>query len=141
MADTQAHRIRGRRCFCAPLHPGPDARTSAHLQGLLYPTCHQSYWTGLTSVAWPNFGWMDRSLPAPDGSPRVYTHWGVFQPGAIGEPNNMMGSELCGIANASQSYNSAWGWADVQCSEPHIAICKIARRRPLPAPHRGGALC
>ncbi len=102
------------------------------VQGLLFPTCHAAYWTGLTSNSWPRFGWTDRSLPALADSDGVYSHWGVYQPGALAEPNNMLGSELCGLANATQSWNSAWGWADAQCSEPHIFICKIAREWWLP---------
>lgn len=85
-----------------------------------------TYWTGLTATTWPQFGWTDRSLPAlSEGD--AYRHWGVYQPGRLAEPNNMLGSELCGLANATQGYNSAWGWADAQCSEPHIFICKISR--------------
>ena len=58
-----------------------------------------------------------------------YNNWGVFQPGDMPEPNNMLGSELCGVANYTEIMHStgAWGWADVQCKMRNIFICKIMR--------------
>ena len=45
------------------------------------------------------------------------------------EPNNLAGSELCGVANFTETVQStgAWGWADVQCKAKNIFICKVMR--------------
>jgi hypothetical protein len=55
-----------------------------------------------------------------------------MQPGAITEPNNITGTEMCGLGNYSQTYGSAWGWADADCSTRAPFICKV--RPPLAAP-------
>lgn len=109
-------------------------------KGWLLPTFHKSYWIGLnaTSPASRNpavsvggtlqtspatFGWIDKSAGAPTG--RAYQHWG--KAGSASEPNNLLGSENCGVANASAKYSLAWGWADTSCKISLPFICKSQR--------------
>ncbi len=103
-------------------------------QGLLLPSHHGSYWLGLSAAAagWPNFRWTDNVTPVPGlGS---YQGWGTMtftntSVKPLKEPNNLSFraagmDELCAAANASQAYNNAWGWSDVQCSLKMASICK-----------------
>jgi hypothetical protein len=92
--------------------------------GYLFPSFHKNYWIGYMSEMWPNFRWIDR-LENPG-----YTHWGKVNPNIADEPNNLYGSETCTIANASQTYQSAWGWSDEKCTMRAPFICKIRRKRP-----------
>ena len=107
-------------------------------RGDLVPQFHESYWTGLYSPTLkpPQFKWND-----PLSGPLNWTHWGVFTmpEGNSSEPNNMLGGENCGAANASQSYRNAWGWMDANCntrmpfmcrlnSEWHYLLCLISNR-------------
>jgi hypothetical protein len=45
---------------------------------------------------------------------------------ALQEPNNAGGSELCGVANASETFDVpfAWGWADADCRLTLPFMCK-----------------
>ena len=47
-------------------------------------------------------------------------------PGGLLEPNQLTGNENCAVANYSQSYDGAWGWADIPCETLHASVCKIA---------------
>ena len=49
----------------------------------------------------------------------------MLQPGPINEPNNRFGNELCAVANATQAYGNAWGWADTKCSGMYISMCIV----------------
>jgi hypothetical protein len=49
----------------------------------------------------------------------------ALQPGPIDEPNNRFGNELCAVANATQAYGNAWGWADTKCSNTYISMCIV----------------
>jgi hypothetical protein len=91
--------------------------------GVLLPTFHKHYWTGLVSnnETWPRFNWTDKSVRPPSGI--TYIHWGRGE--GMAEPNNNTGFEACGVANASQSFQEAWGWSDVQCGAKYVFICKI----------------
>lgn len=64
----------------------------------------------------------DKSVRPPTGV--TYVHWG--QVGEVPEPNNGTGFEVCGMANASMSYQDAWGWADVPCGLRAVFICKLS---------------
>jgi hypothetical protein len=65
----------------------------------------------------------DKSVRPPTGV--TYVHWGTI--GINTEPNNGTGFEICGMANASLTYNDAWGWVDVQCGLKAIFMCKLQR--------------
>ena len=96
--------------------------------GWLLPTFHKRYWIGLNATtlasAQPGqviagqlqtvparFAWLDKSAGIPYG--QSYQHWGRL--GSFAEPNNMNGSENCGVASAASTYSMAWGWADLNC--------------------------
>jgi hypothetical protein len=72
-------------------------------QGLLLPGYSQSYWLGLVadSNTWPNFGWLSRSIPAPN--PDTYSGWGA----SPAKPNNATGADLCAAANSSYTTDGA----------------------------------
>lgn len=59
----------------------------------------------------------------------AYLHWGTYQPGSAREPNRLTGAEECGVANFSQAYGGAWGWADTPCSGLHASLCKLEGAR------------
>ncbi len=47
------------------------------------------------------------------------------RPGAMPEPNSLSPNENCVVANATQGYDVAWGWADQNCATQFAAMCKI----------------
>jgi hypothetical protein len=55
-----------------------------------------------------------------------YEHWGkgsgIDFPA---EPNNFEPQEDCGLANYTQSFDSVWGWADGNCKQPFVFMCKM----------------
>ncbi len=66
--------------------------------------------------------WLERPAAALG-----YQHWGA--PGTkAAEPNNRVPPELCVVANASQTYSDAWGWADTSCGGTFPFICKLLGR-------------
>jgi hypothetical protein len=98
-------------------------------KGMLFPTCHGSYWMGLHAPTWPNFEWQDPT--APDlTQPDAYRNWGTFVPSSFpSEPNQLFGDENCGVGNYSEAVNDAWGWADATCDLEFVSICKFPRER------------
>jgi hypothetical protein len=128
-------------------HPAAQAVEKYFMgMGWLLPTFHKTYWIGLnattpgskdaagmvagmlTTASPGRFAWLDQSAGAPgNGS---YTHWG--RAGGMPEPNNLRGSENCGMANASQSHGSAWGWSDTSCKISAPFICRSLREWPAP---------
>ncbi len=120
-------------------HPLPTVPPA----GALLPGFHRLYWLGLAvATRWPAFTWLDLSPQPPlnttrgaafdesfGGSPGVYAHWGYYMPQNIIEPNNLTGLEECAVANASQTYGSAWGWADTRCSASLPYMCRITREQ------------
>jgi hypothetical protein len=47
---------------------------------------------------------------------------------ASNEPNNMMGSEFCVVANFTETNGGAWNWADTLCSgEEWPFMCMVTR--------------
>jgi hypothetical protein len=94
--------------------------------GVFFPLYHTQYWLGLFSTAdtWPRFTWFDFNAPPPD-EPGAYAHWGTVKQGMIKEPNNLTTSELCAVANYSQSYSFVYGWSDANCSLLLPAMCKV----------------
>jgi hypothetical protein len=89
--------------------------------GKLLPEVHKGYWLGLKATTWPSFGWIDKTAGA--FNPGVYNNWGNLD-GVI-EPNNMMGPELCVVANYSQAQRDAWGWSDTNCGGRYPYMCKV----------------
>jgi hypothetical protein len=96
--------------------------------GYLLPSYHKNYWIGLTTTAdtWPQFDWLDRNVPSPS---QGYAHWGTFSFGGFStpEPNNGNFPENCAVANWTESYGSAWGWADANCAIMASVVCRRLR--------------
>jgi hypothetical protein len=107
---------------------------------------------GVEGAKWPNFTFVDRRTVIYNGT---YQHWGVLQPGNILEPNNRVPPENCaggnltmGIRPADKApviFDGAAGWADHNCGEQYISMCRVTRevrritaRPPLPTPHSRG---
>jgi hypothetical protein len=88
--------------------------------GFMLPTFHKTYWLGLTTSAWPKFGWIERNVPAP--SVNTYQHWGKVQNG-LPEPNER--AATCGVGNFTQLYGSASGWSDTRCDHTLISLCRV----------------
>jgi hypothetical protein len=87
--------------------------------GVLLPNYHKNYWMGLNTTIWPLFYWVDPLVPQTD-SPKAYNNW------AIGEPNNMNAPEFCGGADLTRTRLGAAGWADLNCMNANVYICKIS---------------
>jgi hypothetical protein len=68
--------------------------------------------------------WIDHT---PNPNTETYVHWGVSVPDGTPEPNNMYPPESCASANYSESYDGAWGWADLGCYNNVSIMCKIKR--------------
>ncbi len=105
-------------------------------RGSLLANYHKFYWFGMqTSVfgaQWPNFTWIDDKKAIYVGN---YQHWGVLQPGAVLEPNNLVAPEDCagsnltmGIIKIDKTFgmDGIGGWADHNCEEKYSYICEIA---------------
>ena len=96
-------------------------------QGYLLPNFHKAYWMGMQKRT-PNgdFQFMDATIST------AYTNWGMYSTGMPGEgfpePNNYFGDEFCVIANYTQirQVPPVWGFADIQCNERFIFMCKSA---------------
>jgi hypothetical protein len=56
----------------------------------------------------------------------LYEHWGTYMgpAGAAQEPNNP--AAQCAVANHTQEYDNAWGWADTSCSDRFPIMCRCA---------------
>ena len=109
----------------------PHSATAACLQGFLIPEFHKNYWAGMTTnklAPDADFKMLD---PYAKPGKVPYKHWGVMQPGNVPEPNNRLGGESCAVANMSQSYANAWGWADAKCGDRYASICIIRRKSLL----------
>jgi hypothetical protein len=46
------------------------------------------------------------------------------------EPNNMFPPEECAVANYTETFKRAWGWADVRCNDKFVYMCKTIRGWP-----------
>ena len=110
-----------------PRPPPPPA------QGYLIPKFHKNYWIGLNkaSSSASNFTWFDPYV-IYQNSGVDYSNWGTYSDGSGSsspEPNNLKSPELCAVANWTEAYGGAWGWADTRCSTNYTFICKIIRER------------
>jgi hypothetical protein len=84
-------------------------------------------WHALTCLsALLRFNWTDSSIRPPSGA--TYMHWG--RDGLVPEPSNSTGSELCGVANLTQTYGGAWGWSDTRCNISAPFMCRSMGERP-----------
>jgi hypothetical protein len=84
---------------------------------------------------WSRFNWTEAgSAPITFTS---YQHWGRYREGSLvsQEPNNRTRAEFCGVANASQTYQKAWGWADANCTLQAPFICKVCALGSVAAVH------
>jgi hypothetical protein len=93
--------------------------------GWLLPKYHLHYWMGLRQPAPGRWNFTDTTIPSP--SFRTYSHWGTNVPSNVSEPNNYRNDERCGVANFTESFEGAWGWADYSCNETFISVCRIMR--------------
>jgi hypothetical protein len=52
------------------------------------------------------------------------------------EPYTLAGEprEYCGLGNFTQSYSTLWGWANSNCENTFISICRIRRELAKPSP-------
>jgi hypothetical protein len=68
------------------------------------------------------FRWLDQTVRAPhvNGS---YSSWGA------GQPDNLLGAELCAAANRTlaSKTNKTWGWSDEICGVRLAYICEVSR--------------
>ena len=95
--------------------------------GVLLPNFHKAYWIGLntTAAGWRNvWTWVDNSDYTVN---KTYQNWGLYQPGALPEPNNILSNEYCAVANATQPKQNAWGWSDTKCDQKFIFMCYYPR--------------
>jgi hypothetical protein len=90
-----------------------DVESYFAYSGGLIPSFHQFYWMGLTVAAYPNYNWMDTTVPPP--STKTYVHW------SKGAPNQQA---PCAGASYAGTWGGAWGWQDAPCSQSAPAICK-----------------
>jgi hypothetical protein len=93
---------------------------------LARPTCApdcSNYWIGLKVKQRPDFGWMDPIAPPLDAT--AYQHWGQLNGVAVEPDNRETPPEDCAVANYTEAYGGAWGWADVNCERQFISLCKI----------------
>jgi hypothetical protein len=95
-------------------------------QGGLDRRTQPLYWIGYKASLWPFFKPLVKTSS-------TYTHWGTLMPQNKKEPNQFTGPELCAVANASQAYTLAWGWADTSCSRRAPVLCKSPADPPPPA--------
>jgi hypothetical protein len=93
--------------------------------GWLFPKKHIQYWIGLRQRAGNRWNFTDITITSP--SFRTYSHWGTNVPSNTSEPNNYFGNERCGVANATEEFDGAWGWADHSCNQTFVHVCRIMR--------------
>ena len=103
--------------------------------GYWFPTNFKFYWMGLKAINWPTFAWTDKMVPGPNAT--SYRHWGTYIDKTlnIGEPYSVPGApqQQCAGGNFTQMYGNAAGWADEDCGDEHLALCKVQRGWLQPA--------
>jgi hypothetical protein len=106
----------------------------SRVQGFLVPQSNPAYWNGLQADGWPTFKWSDVMVPSPNEK-GGYANWGTFynpnNPEAmyVPEPNNMKPPEQCAVGNYTQGTGKpfTWAWADSNCYNTFVSICRINR--------------
>jgi hypothetical protein len=92
----------------------------------ILPGCHVGYWMGYRAEVWPKFIGLDKTIKN-----NTYSHYGSLnmttKTGSYlaPEPNGKTAGEMCLLANQTQAYGSAFGWADANCQSQHIFMCRI----------------
>ena len=113
------------------------------MQYVLVPGANPQYWIGLEAQSWPTFAWSDTMVPAPNAK-GGYTNWGIFY-NALDpiqlyrpEPNNLVSPEVCAVGNHTQASGKpfTWAWADANCLNSHVSICRVNRERLHTVPPR-----
>lgn len=95
--------------------------------GMFIPSYHRFYWVGYKTQDWPNFVWINNDSRA-DSVISNFTHWGIYYPDLVAEPNNIGGQEFCVGANATvMPDDGVFGWGDENCNIRAPFICKITR--------------
>jgi hypothetical protein len=97
------------------------------VNGYLLPKFHKFYWSGLYAPkAWPYFKWIEPTFPAPATS--NYAYWGSND--NTTEPNQK--TELCGGSHVTyvDATDNTWGWADNNCSNKEVYMCRVMREQP-----------
>jgi hypothetical protein len=103
-----------------------------HTRRYFLPGCHEGYWMGYRAAtgAWGKFKQLDKTINSS------YTHWGMLNstgPGnsniSIPEPNGKARNEMCLMANYTMGYGGAFGWADANCNNKQIFMCRIMSER------------
>ncbi len=66
-------------------------------------------------------------LPPPSPTCMPTAAAGLYLPDKQFEPYALNPPELCGVANYTQVYGAppAWGWADINCGQSFISMCRI----------------
>ena len=122
--------LRSRRADWAAAHPLP-VRVQVEVEqffidgGWLFPKYHINYWTGLRQRPGGRWNFTDTTIPSP--SFRTYSNWGTDGATNLTEPQNQLGNERCGVANATMAIEGAWGWNDYPCNATFVHICRIMR--------------
>jgi hypothetical protein len=62
---------------------------------------------------------------------------GSFIGWAKGEPNNRFSPEFCGVADLTRMSRGAGGWADENCVQQNIYMCRVTRELHARTPSCG----
>ena len=103
----------------APLLEAGCARTAHRCR----PSCTWPHATlpqvNTSSATWPSFSWSDITVPKP--RPATFINWGTGEPGS---------GDGCGGGNYSLvQADGSWGWADANCNNTYIYMCRITREQ------------
>jgi hypothetical protein len=98
----------------------------------MFADFHQAYWFGLVSNSsyYPIFGWSDPIFPGPGQTD--FRNWGSLRTASgddLPEPNNQFPPEYCSMCAAAQARSGAWGWADANCVNTMVQMCRIQGER------------
>lgn len=96
------------------------------------PTYHQNYWMGLTAASPQRFSFIDITMPSLAAG-GTYRNWGrVKSPAGGTEPDNAIPLELCAVGNWTerQGVPESWGWADTDCLNEFVSICRVQGALP-----------
>lgn len=119
-AETACNLLGGHLAMFESLSEQQEVEAAFISDGGLIPSFHQNYWFGLEATDWPQFEWMDRTVPMP--TRRSYSHW------IKNAPFNKMNS--CVLSSWNSSYTNAWGWVDADCERRLVYICEVSSEYP-----------
>ena len=92
--------------------------------GYMLVDYYKVYWLGMRAEPFPDYKWLDPGADILQLS-SSYKHWGVTDEGREPQAGKGMVKE-CGVANASLSYEDAWGWSAEGCANKNVFMCKAA---------------